>query len=250
MSNNYKIEISYDGTNFYGFQRQTSLRSIQGELEKAVTRLNSQVPIEIQGSGRTDSRVHAIKQVCTFQTTKDINLKYFSYAINRLLPNDIHVHSIVKVSNDFHARYNVVAKLYRYRINIGDYDVFGANYALQLNKKLDINKMIDASKVLIGKIDFRTFTSALERQNTKKTIFSIKITQKNDIIDIEYYGDGFLRYMVRKLTMILIEVGLNNKTKNDIKALLDKKDISAYSKVADGEGLYLVDVIYENKGDM
>ena len=249
MANNYKIEVSYDGTNFYGFQKQLNHRTIQEELEKAITRLNSQIPVTIIASGRTDRKVHAFKQVCTFQTEKELNLYYFKHAVNLALPSDIRITEIIKVSENFHPRYQVKEKHYRYLINVGEYNVFECNYILQLNKELDITKMIAASEIFIGKMDFRTFTSATNKQDTIKEIFTINITRKNDIIVIDYYGSGFLRYMVRKLSMILIDVGLNRKNNKDIEKLLQLKDTSAYSKVAGGEGLYLVNVSY-NKGDM
>lgn len=249
MANNYKIDVSYDGTNFYGFQRQLKQRTVQEELEKTITRLNSQIPVTIIASGRTDRKVHAIKQVCTFQTEKKLNLYYFKHAINLALPADIRVTNVVEVSEDFHPRYQVKEKHYRYLINIGEYNVFEHNYVLQLNRNLNVEKMIEASKLFVGKMDFRTFSSATTKQDTIKEIFTINIRQKNDIIVIDYYGSGFLRYMVRKISMMLIDVGLNRKNNDDIKRLLQLKDTSAYSKVAGGEGLYLVNVTYNDEGD-
>ena len=249
MVNNYKLEISYDGSNFVGFQRQEKGRSIQGELEKVLTRLNSNILVQINASGRTDSKVHALKQVCSFETENELNLDYFHYALNQALPCDINCQSIEKVTNDFHPRYNAVAKHYRYLINVGTYNVFETNYIYQLNKQLDIDLMQKASKIFIGEHDFRTFSSAEMKKNSIREIFSLNISQKNDIIIIDYIGNGFLRYMVRKLTMALIDVGLHKKSLDEITTLLIKKDISAYSKVAPGNGLYLVDVKYDSKGE-
>ncbi|MDF9867791.1 tRNA pseudouridine38-40 synthase [Bacilli bacterium PM5-3] len=249
MANVYKLEISYDGSNFIGFQRQNEGRSVQAELEKVISRLNSQIPIKIIASGRTDSKVHALKQVCSFNTNKELNLNYFTYALNQALPSDIRCNLVEKVSDDFHPRYQATKKHYRYLINIGEYNVFEYNYVYQFNRNLNLDAMIEAANLFIGKHDFRTFSSAPVEQNANKEIFSINITKKNDIIIIDYYGSGFLRYMVRKLTMFLIDIGLEKRKSNEIKTLLDKKDISAYSKIAPGQGLYLVDVSYDGKGD-
>ncbi|MDL2211361.1 tRNA pseudouridine(38-40) synthase TruA [Erysipelotrichaceae bacterium OttesenSCG-928-M19] len=243
----YKLEISYDGSNFNGFQRQKEQRTVQGELERVITRLNSQVPVDLIVSGRTDSKVHALKQVCTFATEKELNLYYFKYALNNALPSDIRVNNVIKVNSDFHPRYDALGKHYRYLINTGEYNIFDYNYVWQLNKELNLDMMINASKLLIGKHDFRTFSSATAQQNTTKEIFSIKFSQKNDIIVIDYYGNGFLRYMVRKLTMILVDIGLGKRDLDDLKRLLSLKNTAAFSKVAPGRGLYLVDVEY-NKG--
>ena len=244
MANNYKLEISYDGSNFVGFQKQDKGRTIQGELERVITRLNSQIPVIVNASGRTDAKVHALKQVCNFETEKDLDLYYFGHALNMALPHDIRCNQIEKTTSDFHPRYDAVAKQYRYLINIGEYDVFQYNYAWQINKELNIEKMIEASASFIGKHDFRTFSSATSDQDCYREIFSIDITVENNMIIIDYYGNGFLRYMVRKLTMALVDVGLNKMDILRIKELLEKKDIKAYSKVAPGQGLYLVDVKY------
>ncbi len=244
MGYNYKIIVSYDGTNFYGYQKQDKQRSVQEELEKAISRLNGQKPIVLQASGRTDRKVHAINQVCSFQTDDELNLYYFKYAINNLLPKDIYVKSVELVADNFHPRYDAKAKIYRFVINVGEYDVFNANYVYQFNRELDYELMIKASKVFIGKHDFRTFTSALASQDCIREIYDISFKKDNDIISIEFYGDGFLRYMVRKLTMALVDVGLNRKSVTDLEMLLELKDKTRYSKVVAGEGLYLVEVRY------
>lgn len=244
MVYNYKIIVSYDGTNFFGYQKQEQQRSVQEELEKAISRLNGNVSIILQASGRTDRKVHALNQVCSFQTSEALNLYYFKYAINKLLPNDIYLKSIELVANDFHPRYDAKIKVYRYLINVGEYDVLNANYIYQINRDLDYDLMVEASKIFIGKHDFRTFTSALDSQDTRREIYAINFKKEDDLISIEFIGEGFLRYMVRKLTMGLVDVGLKRKSINDLEKLLDLKNKESYSKVIAAEGLYLVDVQY------
>lgn len=244
MLYNYRLDISYDGSRFHGFQKQNNCRTIQGELEKAITRLNSQIPVKVLASGRTDAKVHALNQVCMFTSEKEFKPSQFLIMINRLLPDDIYVKSIAKVAEDFHPRYNSRAKKYIYYINQGEYDVFNKNYCLQLNKKLDIVQMKKAAQFFIGAKDFRTFSSATKEKNTIKEMYAIDISEENNIVKIEFYGTGFLRYMVRKITMILIEAGLNKVDDHRIIEYLNAKDISKYSKIAGGEGLYLKEVIY------
>ena len=240
----YKLSVSYDGTNFYGYQKQEKHRSVQEELEKAITRLNANKPIVLLASGRTDRKVHAINQVCSFQCDSELNLYYFKHALNTLLPNDINVSDVELVDNNFHPRYDAKSKTYRYLINVGPYDVFKANYVYQFNRELDLDAMIEASKVFIGKHDFRTFSSALKSQDTIREIFDIKITKENKIIAVEFNGDGFLRYMVRKIVTAILDVGLHKKSVDDLNKLLEEKNKTKYSKVISGEGLYLVDVKY------
>ena len=244
MAFNYKIKVSYDGKNYYGFQKQENQNSIQEELEKAISQVNSNQKINLIASGRTDAKVHAYNQVCNFISECEIDFKYFVYGVNKILPPDIKIKSVEEVDVDFHSRYDVKEKKYQYLINNGEYDVFLADYVHHFNKKLDLDKMIEASKLLIGKKDFRTFTSARSEQNTIKKINTINMYKKNDIIVIEFSGNGFLRYMVRKLCALLIDAGQEKVTKDKIEELLDKKDISAYSKTAPGCGLYLMDVLY------
>lgn len=241
----YKLSVSYDGTNFYGYQKQEKHRTIQDELEKAITRLNANNPIVLLASGRTDRKVHAHNQVCSFQCEDKLNLYYFKHAINILLPSDINVNEVELVDNNFHPRYDAKAKTYQYLINTGKYDVFKANYIFQFNKELDVDLMIEASRVFIGEHDFRTFSSALKSQDTIRKINYIKIEKDNDIINLIFNGDGFLRYMVRKIVMAIVDVGMHKKSVDQLNDLLEKKDKTKYSKVIAGEGLYLVDVEYE-----
>lgn len=244
MVYNYRIDISYDGSAFHGFQKQVKQRTIQNELERALTRLNGEKPVLVTASGRTDAKVHALNQVCAFTSYKDFNYNQFLMMINRLLPNDIHVYSIQKVKDDFHPRYNCKAKKYIYYINQGPFDVFNQKYCLQLGQKLDLPKMRSAANLFIGRQDFRTFSSATKEKNTIKEIYDINFSEENNILKIEFYGNGFLRYMVRKITMILIDAGLNKVNEEKIINYLQAKNIAAYSKIVGGEGLYLSEVIY------
>lgn len=244
MAYYYKILVSYDGYNYSGFQKQLKQNSIQAELEKALTRMNANQKVDIIASGRTDAKVHAIAQVCTFSSIKDFSKKYFLNTVNNLLPDDIHVFDMQPITEDFHPRFNAKAKKYEYLINMGTYNVFKARYQWQLSKELDIQAMRQASSYLIGEHDFRTFSSAKASQNSIKTIFDISFILESEILKIEFYGSGFLRYMVRKLTMVLVDVGLHKIEPEKVKELLDKTNIAAYSKVAPGTGLYLKEVIY------
>ena len=142
----YRIYFSYDGTNFNGYQLQPNLRTVQNELEKAVSYLNRQTYTQVQSSGRTDKGVHALNQVAHFDLDIEIPLYKIKRGLNSNLPADIHVINVRFVSNNFHARFSAKKKEYIYKINIGEYNPMMRNYIYQYNKDLDLNKMKEAIK--------------------------------------------------------------------------------------------------------
>ncbi|MDR3214698.1 MAG: tRNA pseudouridine(38-40) synthase TruA [Bacilli bacterium] len=242
---NYQIIFSYDGSEFYGMQKQLKQRTVQGVLEAILTRLNGNEAISLKYASRTDKGVHALKQVGSFETNHELNLYYVLHALNLALPNDVFVKDIKRVANNFHPRYLAIKKHYRYLINLNEYDPLLRNQMWFINKELALDKMKECLPLLIGRHDFRTFSSVSNKKNSIREIYDIIIVKNKGIISIDFYGDGFLRYMIRKLVMILIEIGLNKKNKEDLVNLLNKKDISAYSQVAISSGLYLMEVYYD-----
>ena len=152
----YLITFSYNGNYFKGYQKQKNLKTVQGCLEKYLTMLNDN-EVVVTSSGRTDVYVHAINAKAHFTLDKNIkeyNIKTF---LNRRLNGEIYIKDVVKVDDNFHARYDVVKKEYRYFINMGEFNPIEKDYVYQYNKKLDINKMKKASKLFIGEHDFRFF---------------------------------------------------------------------------------------------
>lgn len=242
----YKITFSYDGSNFYGYQVQPGLRTVQSELEKAVSFLNRKTNTVTVASGRTDRGVHAISQVAHFDLSIDIPEYKVKMGLNSLLPEDIYVNSVEKVDDDFHARYMTTSKEYVYRINMGEYNPLFRNYAYQLGKKLDIDKMTDVSLCLLGKHDFRSFIDSEDiRENTVREIYKIEFNVIDDELTISFVGNGFMKYQVRNMVGALILVGLGKKTSSDIKDLLDSKSREKALKGAPSCGLYLKEVNYD-----
>ena len=208
----YKIEFSYDGTNFNGYQLQPNLRTVQGELEKAVSYLNRQTYTQVQSSGRTDKGVHALGQVAHFDLEIDTTLDKIKRGLNSNLPEDIHVISVRKVDEDFHARFSVKKKEYVYRISVGEYDPIMRNYVYQYNRELDIDKMKLAIKYFEGEHDFTSFVSSEDiRENKVRTIIKTDIKKKKDIIEIIFQADGFMKYQVRNMVGLLLYVGSGRK---------------------------------------
>lgn len=241
----YKINFSYDGSNFFGYQVQPNLRTVQSEVEKAVSFLNRKSPTFTVASGRTDRGVHALGQTAHFDLSIDIPEYKVKMGLNSLLPEDIHVSSVEKVSDDFHARYSATSKEYFYKINMGEYNPLLRNYVYQLGKHLDIDKMKEASLILLGRHDFRSFVDSEDtRENTIREIYEINFLEDNNELIITFKGNGFMKYQVRNMVGALILVGLNKKTVCDIETLLNSKSRKKALKGAPACGLYLKKVAY------
>jgi len=241
----YKIEFSYDGTNFNGYQLQPNLRTVQGELEKAVSYLNRQTYTSVQSSGRTDKGVHAFGQVAHFDLEIDTTLDKIKRGLNSNLPEDIHVIKVNKVHEDFHARFSAKKKEYVYKINVGEYDPMMRNYVYQYNGELDIDKMKDAIKYFEGEHDFTSFVSSEDiRENKIRTIIKTDINKKKDIIEIVFQADGFMKYQVRNMVGLLLYVGSGRKKVEDVSKIIEARDRTKSVKTAPAEGLYLRKVWY------
>lgn len=239
-----RLDISYDGHNFMGFQRQPELRTVQGEIERVLTKIFNKETV-ITAAGRTDAGVHALNQVVTFEPNREIELNRLRYSLNCLLPNDIHVNEIREVSDDFHPRQSATSKVYRYLINVGEANPFYENYRYEFKRKLNLDKMIEASKLFVGTHDFKNFTTKKEDlKNFVRTIYSLEIMQKENEITIEIKGDGFMRYMVRMIVGTLIMIGLGKENNDFIIERLNTDDHNVVIYKVPGNGLYLVKVNY------
>jgi len=164
--------------------------------------------------------------------------------MNKLLPKDIYTKSISKVNNEFHARYSVISKEYIYLIDTGVYKPTLRNILLEYNKNIDVSKLEKASKYLIGTHDFKSFTSD-ERQNTIRTINYINFEKDKDILKIRINGDGFLKYMIRNIVGLFLEINEGIKSVSDVSKILESKDRTRLGKKTESSGLYLNEVNYE-----
>lgn len=242
----YLMKISYDGSNFNGFQRLNDLRTVQGELERVLSVLNKK-DVLVKGASRTDKGVHAYGQMVHFDLDFNIPKQRLMYACNRLLPKDIRIMSCEVVDKNFHARFNVVKKKYVYKINLGDYDVLKCNYYYQSYKQLDIPLMKKCAKLFLGYHDFRNFVAG-ERDNYEMVVDNISFIHKKNILEIEFEGKSFYRYMVRNLVGAMLEVGYHQKTLEDVKLLLNDVSNRRQMLTAEAQGLYLMDIIYNFVG--
>ena len=241
----YLIKFSYDGSNYSGFQTQKGLKTIQEELETALTKINDGKQTSITATGRTDKGVHALCQYGHCDINVNINEKKLKRALNSNLPVDIHVIETKEVSEDFHARYNVKSKEYQYYLNLGEYNPLERNYIFQYCYKLNVEAMKEAITYFIGEHDFRAFaTDNKEKENCIRTIYQANITQKGDKLIFTFKGNGFLRYQIRNMVGILIRVGENKIQPEKITEIIESKDRTKSGKTAPPEGLYLTGIEY------
>lgn len=241
-----KCTVAYDGTSFSGYQVQPGKRTVQGEFEKVLERLNKGVSTRVSASGRTDAGVHARGQVIHFDTTLEIEPDRWEIALNSLLPADIAIQQAEIAKPDFHARFDAVGKEYRYfLLPSKTRDPFQRNYAYQFPYGLDFEAMKEAIGHLTGTHDFTSFCSArTEVEDRVRNLKEIDIIEENGLLVFRFVGDGFLYNMVRILTGTLLEVGTGRREARTMPELLEKKDRTLAGKTAPGHGLYLWKVFY------
>ncbi|MGP4109096.1 tRNA pseudouridine(38-40) synthase TruA [Virgibacillus sp. L01] len=243
-----KCVISYDGTNFSGFQIQPRTRTIQGELEKALTKIHKGEHIRVHASGRTDTGVHAKGQTIHFQTPYTLPIDNWKQALNTLLPVDLNVYQVEVVPDSFHARYDVAEKEYRYYVwNEREKDVFKQNYLYQFPYSLDIQAMREACRYFEGTHDFTTFSSAKATIKGSKIrhMYEVTCNKEGSQIEFIFRGSGFLYNMVRIIIGALLDIGQGRREPSDIIDLLEKKDRRLLGETVPAQGLYLWQVKYE-----
>ncbi len=241
----YLITFSYDGTNYNGYQSQPDGNTIQDKIEQCLYKINGNKEIKIHATGRTDSHVHALNQRAHFDLDGDFNEFRIKRSLNGLLPSDIYIKKVEKVSDDFHARFDIKKKEYMYIINLGEYNPLERNYVYQFNSNLDVDKMKRAINDFIGTHNFKAFTKVDgEKEDYKRTIYEARIEEDKEYLRIYFVGSGFLRYMVRNMVGTLLEIGTNKKDVNSIPIILKSCDRNLAGVTAPPEGLYLKDVFY------
>jgi len=240
----YRIIFSYDGTLFQGYQKQPGKRSVQGEIETVLRKLNHDHDVHVCASGRTDAGVHACGQVAHIDFLYEVD--DFQKRANSLLPPDIYIHQVMLVDSSFHARFSVKKKEYCYKINCGEYLPFQRNYVYQYGRSLCLDKMQQALSYLIGTHNFRSFAKTdATREDYVRTILEARLEEKNGIVSITFVGTGFFRYMIRNMVGTLIEIGEGKRAPEDILEILKKENRIYAGKTAPPEGLYLMNVTYE-----
>ncbi len=245
----HRLTVSYVGTEFFGWQRQPRKRTVQECLELAVAKLWGE-SIDLQGSGRTDTGVHAFGQVVSFNAKRLHSAETVIRALNANLPNEVRVMKCRLVHPSFHARFQAMGKTYHYLIlNAKIQDPFTLHTHWHVPRPLDLNAMRRCAALLVGHIDFASFTSnpGYERETTFRTMRRVSISRDGDVLRFSFTADGFLYRMVRNLVGGLAKVGIGRMTVEEFRQVLLACKRTNAPATAPAHGLYLMKVFYPTK---
>ncbi len=242
------LGIEYCGSDYFGWQKQQSVISVQEELEKALSSVACE-QIEVFCAGRTDSGVHATGQVVHFETKAIRPLKAWIFGTNARMPKNIKVTWAKEVNDDFHARFSAISRRYIYIINNQKIPSAILNGAFtHIKTPLDEKKMHQAAQYLLGEQDFSSFRAAQCQSNTPfRNVHFVKVTRKGHLVKIEICANAFLHHMVRNIVGSLIKVGIGEQSEEWIKYLLEQKNRSLAAPTAPADGLYLVAANYPDE---
>ena len=267
----WKLTLSYDGTDFHGWQVQPGKPTIQGELQAALGRITSESPLP-QGSGRTDAGVHALAQIASFALRAPIPPENLLRALNRTLPASIRIREAAIMADPaFHARHSAIAKTYEYRIlQAGTCSPFQARYVYTIPWPLDLATLQTAARIFLGEHDFRSFAASdpdlsarsleavdsnslrLHPQSTVRTIFASEWSRQHvpdgNLFIYRVRGDGFLHHMVRNLVGTMLDVGRGYLAVDQVPRILDARSRPQAGPTAPARGLFLHSVEYNQTG--
>ena len=242
---NVKFIIEYDGTHYHGWQMQKNVQTIQGELNRAFQILLPNEHINIIGSGRTDTGVHAYNQVASVKLPLDTHLDNFFNSVNGIINNDIYIKSYIKIDEDFNARFSAKFRTYKYFIST-QYSPFKHRLSWYINYMLDIQKLHNCADAIIGEHNFSLLSkNNAEIKNKHCIIYESYWEQnKNDLI-YHIKANRFLHHMVRFIVGSSIEVSKSKLLFDDFNSLINNQAIKVYPTCAPAEGLFLSEILYE-----
>lgn len=249
---NFKLIIQYDGTDFHGWQMQGELRTVQGELTRALTLIDGR-DVVVHGSGRTDAGVHAQGQVASVRVEREITPEKLRAAINGNIAKEVRIREAQIAGEDFHARYSALEKTYLYRIVNGPVmSPFWLRYAHHEARPLDLESMNACAALFLGTHDWTAFSAAQsDTENRTRTITHLQVSGHSDersgepIIEIAATADGFLRYMVRSIAGTLLAAGRGEMDRKLIEQAIEHGERSLAGATAPACGLTLLSVRYE-----
>ncbi|MBP3448663.1 MAG: tRNA pseudouridine(38-40) synthase TruA [Clostridia bacterium] len=242
---NLLFQISYDGTNYHGYQCQDGQITIQSELERVLHTLTGE-ELRVTGCGRTDAGVHAIRYYFNVHTNSPIPCDRFVLAMNSLLPSDITVSFCREVPEEFHARFSPKYKTYVYRILNRRYpDALECKRSYFYPILLDVKKMQEACGLIVGEKDFRCFmASGGQVKTTVRNVTELTVSKENDMVEIRISANGFLYNMVRIITGTLIQIGTGKMSLEELENIIKSKCRTEAGMTVPPHGLYLYDVYY------
>jgi tRNA pseudouridine38-40 synthase len=244
-----KLTIAYVGTGYAGWQIQPTRPTIQGILEDRLSRL-LQEKVTLFGAGRTDSGVHAMGQVASFTTAREVPLDGLRRGVNARLPEDIRILEAEQVEERFHARSDARGKEYAYRYSRGEVtSPFRAPFVCPVRGGLDLEAMRRGAAAFEGRHDFTSLAPAsIDLEDLVRTITAVRLEEEGDEVVLRVRGDGFLRHMVRTIAGTLLDIGRGRRRPEEIAAILRARDRRAAGPVAPARGLTLVQVFYAGAG--
>ncbi len=237
----FAARVEYDGTDFAGFQVQPGARTVQGELEAALAKISGGSRVAVVAAGRTDAGVHATGQVIAFTDPKGRPAKELARAVNALLPEDVAIREVRRVSTGFHPRYAARYREYRYTVWNGPRSPLRERFALGVRDPLDTASMERAGSVLMGRHDFSAF-GASHRQPVR-TVHSVRVRRAGSLVTIDVAADAFLRQMVRRIVAALLEVGHGTTNEEAVAEALASKRPAFNGATAPAKGLCLRRVV-------
>ncbi|MCR5777841.1 MAG: tRNA pseudouridine(38-40) synthase TruA [Lachnospiraceae bacterium] len=246
---NYRFDIAYDGTRYYGWEHQPNVDTIQGKIENVLAMMSKAdvSAIDILAAGRTDAGVHAEDMTASVKLETDMTEKEIRDYCNNYLPEDISVTNVKVAADRFHARYNASGKTYRYTIFDGEVKpVFDRRYYTPLDGTLDIEAMKKAAEYVKGERDFKSFCGNPKmKKSTVRIVDRLDITRKGGYVYITIHGTGFLQNMVRIISGTLIEIGQGKRKSEEMVSIIEAKDRQSAGYTAPAKGLCLVKVDYD-----
>ncbi|XOV69046.1 MAG: tRNA pseudouridine(38-40) synthase TruA [Fluviicola sp.] len=240
----YFLELSYDGTDFFGWQKQPKDISVQEVIETQLSKLHSNRPVSVVGCGRTDTGVHAYHYILHVDIPHVDDLDKFQFKLNRMLPDSIAIQDVYPVSDDWHARFSASSRTYRYFIHQKK-DPFETRHSLYFPQKLNVKAMNEAAQLLLGTQDFTSLSKLHTDVKTNIcTVTEAKWYSDNTPLFFEIRADRFLRNMVRATVGTLLEVGLGKVQPHEVKDILEAKDRGAAATSVPPQGLFLWKIEY------
>lgn len=246
----FKLYVEYEGTRYSGWQAQNNAKTIQGKLIEACQKIFGENFYDLQGSGRTDSGVHAIEQIAHLDANTMLAPEIIKMKLNDELPSDINIFEVEKSNLNFHARHSAEYRVYLYQISKRR-TAFAKNFVWWIKDKLNFEAMTKASQIFVGMHDFISFSDKeSDEKSTKVLIHKIEMKETDELILIRIIGSHFLWKMVRRLVGVLVEVGRGKKSIQDINFYLTNKSEEPKKFTAPPSGLFLEKVIYEKKFEL